>query len=422
MSTRAAEAAREALADLDAHAAGLVAFYEDLHAHPEPSWREHRTAARVAARLRAAGYEVAEGVGGTGVVGVLRNGDGPVVMVRGDMDALPVRELTGLPYASRTPGVMHACGHDVHTTCLVGAAEAMARHRALWSGTLLVVAQPAEEVGEGALAMLRDGLFTRFPRPDVALGQHVGPAPVGTLIHRPGLLLSAATTVEVRLFGRGGHGSMPELCVDPVLAMAHLITRLQGIVSRETAARESVVLTAGLVEAGTKANVIPDEARTALSIRTQSRAARERVLAAVRRIAEAESAASGCPKPPEVVVTGDFPLTENDPATDARTAAVHAELFGADAVLEYGPLMGSEDFPMFGLAEHNGGEAIPYSFWFLGGTPWEVWEAAPGDTPAEKTAAVPANHSARFAPDGEPTIRAGVTALTSAALEYLGTA
>ncbi|MFI6818270.1 amidohydrolase [Nonomuraea sp. NPDC050328] len=417
MSSRAAETTRAILTGLDL--TGLAAFYRDLHAHPELSWQEHRTAAAVAARLAAAGFTVTERVGGTGVVGVLRNGDGPVVLLRADLDALPVTERTGLPYASTVPGVMHACGHDLHLACLAGAAEALSRARSSWSGVLVVVAQPAEEVGEGALALLGDGLFTRFPRPDVALGQHVGPTPAGTTIHRPGLLMAASTTIDVRVLGRGGHGSTPELCVDPVVTAAHLVTRLQTIVSRETSPSDPVVLTTGVLRAGTQANVIPDEAYLALNLRTRTDGARERVLAAVRRMAEGECAAAGCPRPPQVEVTGRFPLTLNDPGADATVSAVHAELFGAEAVIEHGPLMGSEDFSYLGLAEHNGGTAIPTAFWFFGGTPWQVWEAAPGDGPEDKLRTVPGNHNSRFAPSAEEGLRHGVTALTGAALAYL---
>ncbi|MFC4914106.1 amidohydrolase [Actinomadura gamaensis] len=419
MTGRAAEHTREVLRDLADHAPDLLALYRDLHAYPELSWQEHRTAGTVAARLRAAGYRVGEGIGGTGVAGVLRNGDGPVVWIRGDMDALPVTERTGLPYASTVDGVMHACGHDMHVTCLLATAEALARSRPLWSGTLVVIAQPAEEVGAGALSMARHPAFGSLPRPDVILGQHVGPSPVGSIVHRPGLLMSAATTVDVRIFGRGGHGSSPELCVDPVVTAAHLVTRLQTIVSREVAARDSVVVTAGMIHAGTKANVIPDEALVALNFRTQSRAARDQVLAAVRRISEAECAASGCPRPPELTVSGDFPLTVNDAAADAAVAAVHTELFGAEAVIEHGPLMGSEDFSVLGDAEHHGGTAVPTDFWFFGGTSWQAWEEAPGDTPEKKLAGVPGNHNSRFAPDDRPTIEMGTTALTGAVLAYL---
>ncbi|NUR88924.1 MAG: amidohydrolase [Nonomuraea sp.] len=408
---------RELLGDLPLPE--LVSFYQDLHAHPELSMREHRTASRLAGSLRAAGYETTEGVGGTGVAALLRNGDGPVVLLRADLDALPLAEETGLPYASTVEGVMHACGHDLHTTCLAGAARALAEGRDAWSGTLLVIGQPGEETAEGALAMLRDGLFDRFPRPDVALGQHVGPAPAGSIGHRAGLIMSAAVNVDIRIFGRGGHGASPELCVDPVVTAAYLVTRLQTVVSREIAATEPVVLTVGQIRAGTKANIIPEDAHVVLNLRTRSQAARDRVVAAVHRIAEAECAASGCPRPPLITTSSDFPVTVNDADVDARVRAVHEDLFGAEAVVDYGPLMGSEDFPIFGMPEHNGGTPVPYAFWFFGGTGIDEWVAAEGDTPMEKVMNLPANHTPRFAPDAGPSVRSGVTALTAAALAYL---
>ncbi|MEU4425510.1 amidohydrolase [Actinoplanes sp. NPDC024001] len=386
----------------------LADFYRDLHAHPELSMQEHRTAARLAERLQAAGLGTIEGIGGTGVAGILRNGDGPTVMVRADMDALPVTEETGLAYASTVPGVMHACGHDLHVTALAGAVSVLAGARNTWSGTLLAVGQPGEETAQGALAMLADGLFDRFPRPDVILGQHVGPAPVATVGHRAGLLMSAALDVEIRIFGRGGHGSMPENCVDPVVTAAYLVTRLQTVVSREVGARDAAVVTVGRMHAGTRANVIPDEAVLTLNLRTQDRRVRERVLAAVRRIAEAECAASGCPRPPEITTSGDFPPLTNDSATVARVRAAHRAVFGAEAVMDYPSLLASEDFPHFG-----GGE-IPYAYWFVGATPWKVWDTAPGERPEEKLRGVPGNHTARFAPD-PATVRTAVTALTEAA-------
>ncbi|MEV6303152.1 amidohydrolase [Actinoplanes sp. NPDC051861] len=391
----------------------LVDFYRDLHAHPELSMREHRTSARLAERLRAAGFETTEGIGGTGVAGVLRNGDGPTVMLRADMDALPIAEETGLPYASTVPDVMHACGHDLHVTGLAGAAAQLARARDGWSGTLLAVGQPGEETAEGALAMLRDGLFQRYGEPDVILGQHVGPAPAGTLGHRSGLFMSAALDAEIRIFGQGGHGSMPENCVDPVVTAAYLVTRLQTVVSREIGAREPVVVTVGRMRAGTRANVIPDQAVLTLNLRARDLHVRDRVLAAVRRIAEAECAASGCPRPPEITTSGDFPALHNDPGLVGRVRVAHHAVFGTEAVLEYEPLLASEDFPHFGAG------GIRYAYWFVGATPQPVWDAAPGDRPEEKLRGVPGNHTARFAPDPS-TVRTVVTAMTTAAHACLG--
>ncbi|MFF8971004.1 amidohydrolase [Streptomyces sp. NPDC014995] len=392
--------------------ADLEDFYRDLHRHPELSFQEHRTAARLATRLRAAGYEVTEGVGRTGVVGALVNGDGPVVWLRGDMDALPVREATGLPYASTVDGVMHACGHDLHVTWLAGAAEALAAARETWSGTLVVVGQPAEEAGGGAAAMVADGVHDRFPRPDVLFGQHVAPGLAGLCPHTPGLTLSASDDIEVVVHGVGGHGSRPESTVDPLVTAAYVVTRLQTVVSREVAAKDSVVLTVGRFHAGTKPNIIPAEARLSLNLRTQDLRVRERVLAALRRVVEGECRAAGCPVPPGITVIPGCPVTVNDAALDEEIAAVHRELLGAHTVFDFGQAMGSEDFSLLA----PGG--VPYDYWYVTSTPAGVWEAAPGEETAEKLAHVPGNHSPLFAPDLS-VVLPGVQTLVSAALSRL---
>ncbi|MEV6167900.1 amidohydrolase [Streptomyces sp. NPDC051954] len=406
MTSAAARTALDLTADLPLPA--LEDLYRDLHRHPELAFREHRTAAGLAERLGAAGFETAEGIGGTGVTGLLRNGDGPTVLLRADMDALPVEEQTGLPYASETPGLMHACGHDMHVTWLTGAAQALAAGRDAWSGTLLVVGQPAEESGKGAAAMVADGLYDRLPRPDVLLGQHVAPGPAGLYGHHPGLILSATTDVDIVVHGRGGHGSRPETTVDPVVTAAYLVTRLQTVISREVAPRESAVLTVGRIEAGTAANIIPATARISLNLRTQSAAVRDRMVAAIRRIAAGECLAAGCPREPEVTLGNDFPATVND----GRIAEVHREVFGAAAVFDPGPAMGSEDFAQ--LAEGK----LPYSFWFVTSTPAEVWDAAEGEDLMEKFDAVPSNHSPLFAPDLS-VLAPGVRTLVAGALAYL---
>ena len=303
----------------------LEDVYRDLHQHPELSMAERRTAGVVSESLHQAGYEVTTGVGGTGVVGLLRTGDGPTVMLRADMDALPIKEDTGLDYASRATGtdaagaevpVMHACGHDMHVTWLLGASTLFAQALEAWQGTLLVVFQPAEETAQGAQAMIDDGLFDRFPKPTVILGQHVMPSTAGLVTYRPGTAQAAADSLEVRLFGRGAHGSMPEASVDPVVMAAATVLRLQTIVSREVAATQAAVVTVGALQAGTKDNVIPDEALLKLNVRTFDEDVRHRVLGAIERIVNAEAVASGAPRPPRITNTEHYPLTVNDP--DAR--------------------------------------------------------------------------------------------------------
>ncbi|WP_405770739.1 amidohydrolase [Streptomyces sp. NBC_01538] len=411
MTSPIARTALELTADLPLPA--LEDLYRDLHRHPELSLAEHRTAGLLAESLRKSGYETTEGVGGTGVVGVLRNGEGPTVLLRADMDALPVTEETALPYASTVPGVMHACGHDLHVTWLAGAAQALAAGRDTWNGTLVLVGQPAEETGEGARAMLADGLYDRFPRPDALLGQHAAPGPAGLYPHVPGLIMSASTDVDVIVHGVGGHGSRPETTVDPVVTAAYIVTRLQTVVSREIAARDSAVLTVGVIEAGTRHNIIPSTARIALNLRTQSDDVRGRMLAAIRRIAQGECVAAGCPREPEIQVGATFPVTVNDATLDERVAAAHREVFGAATVLDPGPAMGSEDFA------HLAPDQLPYAYWFVTTTPAEVWNAAEGgDDLMARLAAVPSNHSPLFAPDLS-TVGPGVRTLVSGALAVL---
>lgn len=429
---QAAEAAartREVLPD-PAGLAALVEFYQDLHRHPELSGQETRTSRIVAERFTSARAEVTAGVGGTGVVALLRNGPGPLVMIRGDMDALPVAEKTGLDYASRAHGVMpdgqrtpvmHACGHDVHVAALVGTVDALSRSLDRWSGTLMAVAQPAEETAEGADAMLRDALFERFGRPDVALAQHVDGFGVGQVAHAAGPITSAALNVDVRIKGRGGHGSLPEETIDPVIVAACTVMRLQTIVSRETDPAEPVVLTIGKVQAGLKANVIPDEASLALNLRFRSDAARQRLLGAITRIVRAECAAAGCPDEPEIVSSGYFPVTCNDEQTERCVRAVHEELFGSSNVHDLPLVMGSEDFSVFGLPGDGRyhGDPVPYCYWTFGGHSRQLWDSAPGAAYRQKMKALPAPHSSGFAPEPAASLWTGVSALTSAALAFL---
>src|SRR5574337_1378326 len=351
---RASEAALGNLRDL---LPDLEQLYTDIHSHPELSMQETRTAGIAAQRLRAAGFEVTEHVGNTGVVGLLRNGDGPTVMLRADMDALPVEEATGVPYASKVTAndpegkavpVMHACGHDMHVAWLAGATAWMADTRDAWHGTLMAVFQPAEETAAGAQAMIDDGLFKRFPKPDVVLGQHVMVGPAGMLGGRTGAITSAADSLQIRLFGRGAHGSMPQASIDPVVMAAAVVLRLQTIVSREVAATEAAVVTVGALQAGTKENVIPDEAIIKLNVRTFDEGVRKRVIAAIERIVNAEAGASGAPKPPEITPLDHYALVVNDDEAAGRVAAAFRAHFSPDRVRHTGPASASEDFGSFG--------------------------------------------------------------------------
>ncbi|MFC3896417.1 amidohydrolase [Lentzea rhizosphaerae] len=393
----------------------LHELYRDLHRHPELSLQEFRTAGVLADVLRPLGCDVTTGVGGTGVVGVLRNGDGPLVMLRADIDALPVQEKTGLPYASTVRAtnadgedvpVAHACGHDMHATCLVGAAAELARTRAEWSGTLLVVFQPAEELGCGARNMVEDGLFDRFGKPEVVLAQHVSPLPAGMIAHGSGPLMAASDSVRVTLFGRGGHGSAPETAVDPVLMAAHTVVRLQGIVAREIAPSDRAVVTVGRLQAGTKENVIPETAEIGINIRTFDEHVRGIVRGAVERIVRAEATASGAPREPEFDWYDGTPVLVSDPDATARTVEAFAEHFGKHNLIPGAVVNASEDVGVFGTAA-----GVPTVFWFFGGTDFSTRE--PGQP-------VAMNHSPEFAPDIEPTLSTGVDALVVAARAWLG--
>lgn len=423
---RAAERAREVLGSLDEIFPEVEKLYTDLHRHPELSLQERETAAKAASRLRGSGYEVTERVGGTGVVGMLENGRGPTVMLRGDMDALPVEEQTGLPYASEVTArdsngksvpVMHACGHDAHTSCLVGVADLLARGREAWSGTLMIVAQPAEEIFAGARDMLEDGLYTRFARPDVVLGQHVLPFSAGTLAHREGPTMAAAVTLGVRIFGRGGHGSMPQATVDPVVIAAHVVTRLQTIVSREVDPTVPAVVTVGTLQAGTKGNIIPDEAYMEINVRSFDDEVQGRILDSIKRIVETEARAGRSPREPEFGVLDRTDVTLNDPEATARLREAHREYFGEARLSELPALMGSEDFALY--RKGDGDAEVPCVYWGVGMTDEETWDQARGETLAEKMASVPINHSPFFSPDRIPTLRACLEAMTVGALAFL---
>ena len=420
MSPQTATPADATLATLDRLLPDLEKLYKDVHSHPELSMHETRTAGLAADRLNAAGYEVTTGVGKTGVVGLLRNGDGPTVMLRADMDALPVTEATGLPYASivtstdddgKSTPVMHACGHDMHVAWLVGAATLLAQHRDEWKGTLMPVFQPGEETAQGAQAMIDDNMFERFPRPDVILGQHVMPNPAGAISSRSGVVTSAGDSLQIRLFGRGAHGSMPQASIDPVVMAASTVMRLQTIVSREVAPTDAVVVTIGALQAGTKENVIPDEAIIKLNVRTFDDAVRSRVLDAIKRIVNAESEASGAPKPPEFTTLDRYRMVQNDPDATQRVLDAFHQHFDANQVIETKPTTASEDFGSFG-AEWK----VPAVFWFVGGTDPQLYATLKAEN---RLSELPTNHNPRFAPVIHPTLETGVQTLVVASQAWL---
>ncbi|MFF4865212.1 amidohydrolase [Streptomyces sp. NPDC001231] len=396
-----------------------LSLYLDLHAHPEPSGREARTADRFGRRLAAAAFEITHGVGGHGVVGVLRNGDGPRVWLRAELDALPMRERTGLPYASRNDA-MHACGHDLHLAAAAGAADLLARLSDRWRGTLVVVGQPAEETLSGAEAMLRDGLYERFGSPGVVLAQHAAPLPSGTVAHaaRQVPMAAAGAVLDVVLHGQGGHAATPHLAVDPVVAAAAVVTRLQNVVARETAPADQVTLTVGTLRAGTAANVIPDRAELGIGVRASSEASLDRALTAVRRIVLAESAAAGAPREPEVTVTSRSAALRCDPHTTDSIRRAHTGLLGPGRVLPWPGSMATEDFPLFGDAGAgvHGQHGVPLVYWMLGVVGADEWRRATADGPDASPPPAP-NHSPHFAPHIGSALRPAIAALTSAALD-----
>jgi len=396
-------------------------LYRDLHQHPELSHDEHRTAGLVADRLRDCGYEVHTGIGGTGVVGVLRNGDGPGVLMRADMDALPVEENTGLPYAStvrvkdgsgKDVPVMHACGHDVHVTCLLGAAALLAQSPRQWNGTTIALFQPAEEVGDGARGMVKDGLAEAIPSVDVALAQHVAPLPAGHVAARRGALAASADSMRITVFGRGGHGAMPQASIDPVVLAAMIVLRLQTIVAREVAPADTVVLTVGSIHAGTKSNVISDRAVLELNLRTYDQATRTAVLDAIRRVVVAECQASGSPREPEIELYDHFPPTINDDEVTDRLSNAFADYFGERFSMMSTGWTASEDF-----SEIPNALGAPYSYWAVGGTDEQLVRQATASGRINQD--IPVNHSPTFAPVVQPTLDVGTQTLVVAALAWL---
>jgi len=388
----------------DAHA-----FYLDLHEHPELSGHETQTATRLADHLRNAGYEVTEHVGGTGVVAVIKNGSGPVIMLRTELDALPVEEKTGLAYASKAHmnddtghdvPVMHACGHDIHMASLLGTAEIMARSKSTWHGTLVLIGQPAEETISGAEAMLKDGLFSRFPKPDVAVALHVGnDEPAGVVAVVPGTYDTNADSVRITIYGKGAHGSMPHKSIDPIVIAARTILALQTIVSREVKPGEMAVVTVGYIRAGTKNNIIPDQAEMALTVRTFKQDVRKQILAAIERIAKAESAAGGAPREPLIERYERTDSVYNNPALAERLRAPLEAALGKDNVVIAEPITASEDFSYFVA------QGVPGFYFSLGGADAQkLTESRASGVP------LPSNHSPLFAPVVDPTLHAGIAA------------
>lgn len=418
MTAQTVQRSAKAFQMIDALMPELEKIYLDLHANPELSLQEVRTAGIAADWMKQLGIEVHTGIGKTGVVGLLKNGDGPVILLRADMDALPVKEKTDLPYASTATGVdrfgqsvsiMHACAHDMHVTWLMAVMKLLSDSRDSWRGTVMAVFQPAEEIGAGASGMLADGMVKRFPKPTVCLGQHLVPLPAGQIGYRCGTAMSAADSWEVKMFGRGAHGSQPQNSVDPVVMASATVMRLQTVVSREVAMMDSAVVTVGTIQSGLNENVIPDEAILRLNIRSFKEQVRQRVLASVKRIIEAEATASDAPKAPSFTTISQFPLTINDEAATRRTVDGMAKHFAATPVELPEPLTGSEDFGLFGTAWN-----VPSVFWLIGGTDHGIWQAS-----QEKGAPLPVNHSPFFAPVIHPTLKTGVQAMLGAAYAWL---
>lgn len=404
----------------------LLALYRDLHQAPELSFHEQQTARRLADELRALDFKVTEGLGGHGIVGVIRNGEGPTLMLRADMDALPIREQTGYRFASTvttedTDGnsvpVMHGCGHDIHMTVFIGTARKLVQQRDRWRGTLVMVGQPAEERGAGARAMLADGLFQRFPRPDFNLALHVNAGlPVGTVGYTAGYALASVDSVDVRVHGVGGHGAYPHTTRDPVVLAAQIINALQTLVSREIAPVEPGVVTVGSIHGGTKHNIIPDQVDLQLTVRAYSEETRQTLLSGIERITRHQALAMGLPegKLPTVTVKDEQTRsTYNNPQLTERIAAVFESTLGADRVVTLPPVMGGEDFSEYGLQEPR----IPSLIYWLGAVSQEKYDAAQASG-----GALPSLHSPYFLPDAEPAIETGVTAMTAAALELLADA
>jgi hippurate hydrolase len=404
--------------EIDAAYPQSETLYLDLHRHPELSMHEQHTAAKLAAVLRELHFEVTEHVGGTGIVGVLRNGKGPVVMLRTELDALPVEEKTGLPFASteRTidaagheVAVMHACGHDAHMAAWTATARVMAATRDRWRGTLILIGQPAEEDGDGATDMVQDGLFTRFPKPDYALAVHDDSRyPAGLIGYHVGTVMSAIDELTLIVHGRGGHGARPESTVDPIVIASRIVVTLQTIVARETSPLEPSVITVGSIHGGTRPNIIPDDVTMQLTVRSVSEANRQHLLSAIARISNGEAAAAGAPLAPTIQSEGHMAALINDTALTQRVSAALLRQLGAERVKDTAPEMISENFSVFG----EGG--IPLLMFRIGATSQSALDEA-----AKTGVPVPSLHSAKFAPEREPTIKAAATAEVLALRELM---
>jgi hippurate hydrolase len=404
---------------VDSAYSSLEELYKYLHTHPELSFHETQTAQRLAKELRAIGLEVTEGVAKTGIVALLKNGDGPTIMIRTDMDALPVTEATGLPYASKvtttdddgsTVGVMHACGHDVHMTCLVGTARLLAELRSTWKGTVMFVCQPAEERVGGAEVMIKEGLFERFPKPDYALALHCDSTmQTGRVGFTPGYILANVDSIDITVRGRGGHGSQPSSAIDPIVIACKLVLDLQTIISREKSPTEPGVITVGSIHGGTKHNIIPDEVKMQITVRSYAPETRKLLVESIENKALAAAAAARAPKPVFTVIDST-PATYNDPSLTERAASVARRLVGPESVLRPEPRMGGEDFSEYGRA------GVPICMFWLGTVPPARMEASAKGSP------LPSLHSSLYYPDPEPSIKLGVRTMSAVVLDLLRSA
>lgn len=401
---------------------GYEVLYRKIHQNPELSGKESDTANLVASELSRLGFETHTGIGGHGVVGVLENGTGPCVLLRSELDALPVKEQTGLSYASRktmedehgeSQPTMHACGHDMHIACLLAASDLLKAASKEWSGTLVSLFQPAEEGDGGARQMVEGGLYRIVPKPDILIAQHTGPLKAGVVAIRSGPVLASSDSFDIRVFGKGGHGGKPHLCIDPVLAACRIITDLQSITSREVRPGEVAVLTCGSIHGGSAANIIPDHVDFKVDIRTYSHDIRDQVVRAMKRIIKAGAQIAGMPQEPSIKLMSRTPLTENEPGSFARIIGEFGKYFG-DSLWEDSRGTASEDFP--DLAHPIG---QPYLYWHIGSTEERLWDEAGGQQGSLAPPTIPGNHSSRFSPAIEPTLKTGTSALALAALTYL---